>query len=67
MSVERDREGNPAAYLGDGAYVSHDGFSVHVYADDGERITNRVVIEPEGLFVLVRFLAERGFPFAVKR
>lgn len=66
MSVEHDQDGNPAVYLGDGAYASHDGFALRVFADrDGVR--HWVELEPEAIFVLVRFLAGLGFPVAVKK
>lgn len=58
--MERDAEGNPAAYLGDGAYASFDGFAVTVYADrDG--IRHWVQLEPEILFMLLRFMKDVGF------
>lgn len=61
MSV--DREGNEAVYLGDGAYVSFDGFAFTVYTDDGMSITNRVVLEPQALQVLVTFARTLGVAF----
>lgn len=33
-------------YLGDGAYIGHDGYQVWIVAHDGERTTNAVCIEP---------------------
>lgn len=37
------------SYLGDGAYVEFDGFSVHLTTEDGISTTNRVVLEPHGI------------------
>lgn len=34
-------------YLGDGAYVSFDGYAVVLTTEDGINTTNRVVLEPE--------------------
>ncbi len=34
-------------YLGDGAYVSFDGYAVVLTTEDGLNTTNRVVLEPE--------------------
>lgn len=33
-------------YLGDGAYVDYDGFSVILTTEDGISVQNRVVMEP---------------------
>lgn len=33
-------------YIGDGAYVHHDGFNVWLTTSDGTRDTNRVCLEP---------------------
>ncbi len=66
--MERDREGRPAAYLGDGAYVAFDGFGLELYTDDGMRIQNRVVLEPQAIGELVRFMKAHGFsPFLLER
>jgi hypothetical protein len=50
--MPRDRE----SYLGDGAYVYHDGFGVVLYTSDGIRETNRVVLEPNVLAEFKRWL-----------
>ena len=34
-------------YLGDGAYVSFDGYAVVLTTEDGVSVTNRVVLEPQ--------------------
>jgi hypothetical protein len=57
---ERNAEGHPAAYLGDGAYVSFDGLAVNVYTSNGVSVDNRVVLEPHGVSELLRFLVELG-------
>lgn len=43
-------------YLGDGTYVMFDGFFVHVMADNGTTVTDRVVLEPQVLEAFVRWL-----------
>jgi hypothetical protein len=44
-------------YLGDGAYVEFDGFAFILTTEDGERVTNTVVLEPEVYRALVAFVA----------
>ncbi len=57
--MERNDEGHPAAYLGDGAYVSFTGFDLRVYTErDG--IRHWVSLEPEGFSELLRFAVEIG-------
>jgi hypothetical protein len=41
-------------YLGDGAYVHHDGFSIWLTTSNGIETTNEICLEPE---VLAAFLA----------
>lgn len=41
------------AYLGDGVYVEWDGFSFILTTEDGARVTNRIVLEPEVYAALV--------------
>ena len=36
-------------YLGDGVYVSFDGFTIWLTTEDGYRATNTIAIEPEVL------------------
>ena len=48
-------------YLGDGAYVSFDGYSLIVTAEDGIRATNTIVLEPEVFVMLLRY-AQRAYP-----
>jgi len=44
-------------YLGDGAFVEHDGWSLVLTTSDGARTTNRIVLEPEVYAALVAFVA----------
>lgn len=37
------------SYLGDGVYVGFDGFGVALTSEDGVRILDRIVLEPEVL------------------
>jgi hypothetical protein len=48
----------PKRYLGDGAYVAFDGYSLILTAEDGIRATNTIVLEPEVYRELVRFVAD---------
>lgn len=34
-------------YLGDGAYVAFDGYALVLTTEDGVRITNQIVLEPD--------------------
>ena len=43
-------------YLGDGCYVSFDGYALELTTEDGISVTNRVVLEPEVYAALVRFV-----------
>lgn len=49
-------------YLGDGAYVEHGSFrgEVVLTTDNGIMETNRVVLDPGGIAVLIRWLKEQG-------
>lgn len=49
-------------YLGDGAYVEHGSYrgEIVLTTDNGIHETNRVVVDPSGLHVLVRWLREEG-------
>ncbi len=46
-------------YLGDGLYVSHDGFQVQLRADGGDRM-NRVFLEPSVLREFEEWLKRLG-------
>jgi hypothetical protein len=43
-------------YLGDGVYADFDGFSVVLTTEDGYRATNTIVLEPEVIAALQRFV-----------
>lgn len=47
------------SYLGDGLYVSHDGFQVQLRAD-GDSHVNRVFLEPTVLAEFERWLKRLG-------
>ncbi len=42
-------------YLGDGAYVSFDGYNVQISTYDGMSVTNCILLEPQIFDRLVRF------------
>lgn len=44
------------AYLGDGAYVDFDGYSLILTAENGVSATDRIVLEPEVWAALVRYV-----------
>ncbi len=48
------------AYLGDGAYVSHDGYALVLTAEDGARVHATIVLEPETLVALIRYAIRAG-------
>ncbi len=50
-------EGQPAEYLGDGAYVRFTGYSFVVYTTDGISLHNEIELEVSALKVLDRFVA----------
>jgi hypothetical protein len=43
-------------YLGDGAYVRHDGWNVVLYTSDGLLETNAVCLEPDVLAAFEQYL-----------
>lgn len=43
-------------YIGDGAYVDFDGYSVVLTTEDGLRATNTIVLEPEVLVAFERWV-----------
>lgn len=49
------RELEEKRYLGDGAYMTHDGYHIVLYTSNGISETNRVCLEPT---VLQKFLDE---------
>ena len=40
-------------YLGDGAYVGHDGFGVVLTTENGLAITNQIYLEPNVMIALI--------------
>lgn len=44
-------------YLGDGVYADRDGDNVVLTTENGIDVTNRIVLEPEVISAIVRFLA----------
>jgi hypothetical protein len=42
-------------YLGDGLYVSWDGWQIRLYAHNGVEATNEVFLEPEVLVAFLRY------------
>lgn len=45
-------------YLGDGAYVEYDGYSLVLTTENGIEVTNRIVLEPDVYAALVYFVTE---------
>jgi hypothetical protein len=44
-------------YVGDGAYIGHDGYQVWIVSHDGISITNKVAIEPgSGEEAVIKYL-----------
>ena len=48
---------NPATYLGDGLYASHDGFQIRLYTERGNG-THEVFLDDSTLAAFERFVAE---------
>ncbi len=46
------------AYIGDGAFVSFDGFCLRLTTEDGINETNVIVLEPEVWHNLERYVKE---------
>ena len=44
----------------DGAYVDYDGFAVHLTTENGLRVDNRVVLEPEAMVQLFHWAKNLG-------
>jgi hypothetical protein len=44
-------------YLGDGAYVEFDGWSLWLTTENGVNVTNRICLEPEVYRALIVFVA----------
>lgn len=45
-------------YIGDGVYVEFDGYGLVVTTEDGIRVTNRIVLEPDVYNSLLQFHAK---------
>ncbi len=43
-------------YIGDGVYVDFDGWSIVLTAENGAEATDRIVLEPEVLAALLRYV-----------
>ena len=43
-------------YLGDGVYAEFSNGDIHLTTEDGIQVTNRIVLEPEVLAALLRFV-----------
>ena len=44
-------------YLGDGAYVEHDGFNIILTTSDGAETTNSIYLEPRVYAQLIDYVA----------
>lgn len=47
------------AYLGDGVYIEYEDRDIVLTTEDGMRVTNRIVLEPEVLALLMEFVARK--------
>jgi hypothetical protein len=45
-------------YIGDGVYVDHDGLGLVVTTENGIRVTNRIVLEPQVWADLVQYVED---------
>ncbi len=45
-------------YLGDGAYAEFDGYDVVLTTENGIEETNRIVLDPDVLSALLRFIEQ---------
>lgn len=48
--MSRDKE-----YLGDGAYVANDGFSLILTTENGVSVQNEIYLEPDAVEALIRY------------
>jgi hypothetical protein len=46
----------PKLYIGDGVYIDFDGYALVLTTEDGVRVTNRIVLEPEVYRCLLRYV-----------
>lgn len=49
---------NTKVYLGDGVYAYWDGLKMTITTEDGLKIENMIVFDPETLISLVKFLED---------
>ncbi len=62
------RQGGEKEYLGDGAYVRFDGFSLWLTTENGYQTTNEICLEPEVYAALLRFVERlRAEPAALPK
>jgi hypothetical protein len=47
-------------YLGDGLYVDFDGYQLVLTAENGEKVTNVVYLEPQVYIALTEYVKELG-------
>lgn len=47
-------------YLGDGVYAGHDSYQVWVYTHNGERVQQRIALDPRVLAELVNYARRTG-------
>jgi hypothetical protein len=48
-------KGENKIYLGDGVYADYDGFGVVLTTENGIRVTNTIVLEPDALAALNQY------------
>jgi len=48
-------------YIGDGVYVTYDGYGIELKANDHLRPTDKVYLEPEVFKALIRFAKRMGW------
>jgi len=56
--MDRDKEGRPAEYLGDGAYVRWTGWAYVIYTSNGIDELNTIELDNHAMTVLSRFKAD---------
>ena len=47
-------------YLGDGVYVNRDGFGMVLTTENGIRVTNKIVLEPQVFGALMEWVNQLG-------